>query len=145
MYEHTQLGYVTFTAFRGGAGAALVLSLRTDGQMKRWAGIVLGAGLLAGAVLFSSLTVSVHENALRFYFGPGFWEQRIPHEDIKQVRVVQNPLWYGWGLRDTPDGWVYNVSGFQAVEIRVADEERIRIGTDEPRTLKKALGEASPP
>lgn len=145
MYEHTQLGYVTVPLLVGGALLAGVLAARADRWISKGGGLALTTVLLVGAVLFSSLTVTVNEQAVRFFFGPGFWEQRVPHEDVQQVRVVQNPVWYGWGIRYTPDGWVYNVSGLRAVELTVASEERIRIGTDEPGALKQALEEASHP
>lgn len=145
MYEHTQLGYVTVPLLVAGALLAGVFAARADRWISKWGGPALSVGLFVGAVLFSSLTVTVNEQAVHVSFGPGVWEQRIPHEDIEQVRVVQNPVWYGWGIRYTPDGWVYNVSGLRAVELTVENEGRIRIGTDEPRVLKQALDEASHP
>ena len=55
--------------------------------------------------------------------------------------VHTNPL-YGWGIRYPFDGWLYNVSGLQAVELTVKGEGNLRIGTDEPETLVAALAEA---
>jgi len=36
---------------------------------------------------------------------------------------------------------IYNASGFDAVELRMDDGRRIRIGTDEPHALAAALGQ----
>lgn len=133
-YEHTHIGYVTGGAFLAGA-AITALSSRKRG----WSGSLLSLGLTAGAVLFSSLTVRVDDDELRFHFGPGFWTQRIPLDDIQGAEVVRNPLYYGWGIRYTFPGWLYNVSGQQAVELDVRGEEPLRIGTDEPEALLRAL------
>lgn len=49
---------------------------------------------------------------------------------------------HGLGIRKIRDGWLYSVSGLDAVEIETTDEEVIRLGTVEPhrraRTLKSA-------
>ena len=93
-------------------------------------------------VLFSSLTVVVDEEELRFFFGPGFWTPRIPLAAIQQAKVVRTSPLYGWGIRYPFDGWLYNVSGLQAVELTVKGEGTLRIGTDEPEALVAALAEA---
>ncbi len=136
-YEHTQIGYVTGGAFLAGA-AITALSSRTRG----WGGSLLSLGLTAGAVLFSSLTVRVDDEELRFYFGPGVWERRIPLDDIQSAEVVRNPFFYGWGIRYTFPGWLYNVSGRNAVELDVQGEPPLRVGTDEPEALQRALEQA---
>ncbi|WP_263787702.1 hypothetical protein [Salinibacter grassmerensis] len=141
-YRHTQIGYVT-----GGVMlAALVLIyyafMVEDGALGVFGYTMLGAfGLLA--VLFSSLTVTVTDRELMFYFGPGFWTRRFALDDIVGVEVVRNSALHGWGIRYTHHGWLYNVSGLQAVEMTVRGNGQIRIGTDEPDALKQALEEAT--
>jgi hypothetical protein len=137
-YKHTQIGYVT-----GGVSlAALPLiyyaSMAEDGELGVFGHSMLGGfGVLA--VLFSSLTVKVTDQELVFYFGPGFWERRFALDDIVSVEAVRTSPLYGWGIRYTPHGWLYNVSGLRAVEVTVRGEEQLRIGTDEPEALKAAL------
>jgi len=137
-YEHTQAGYVT-----GGLTLAVLpliyyAFMVEDGELG-----ILGYAMLGGfgvlAILFSSLTVKVTEQELVFYFGPGFWERRFPLDDIVSVEVVRNSALYGWGIRYTHHGWLYNVSGLDAVEVTVQGQEQLRIGTDEPERLKQAL------
>jgi hypothetical protein len=99
-------------------------------------------GLGAITILFSTLTVEVDDETLRFYFGPGFWTKRIPLRDIEHVEIVRNRMFYGWGIRYTFDGWLYNVSGLDAVKLRVRGWGTLRIGTDEPHELKRALEQA---
>lgn len=49
------------------------------------------------------------------------------------------PLYYGWGIHLTPHGWLYNVSGSDAVEIRMKTGKKYRIGTDVPEELERAI------
>lgn len=140
-YNHTQIGYVT-----GGAGLLGMLisyyAFRAEYGELGWLGSIMTGGLGVIAILFSTLTVEVDEQELRFYFGPGFWRKRILLHDIEHVEVVRNKVYYGWGIRYTFHGWLYNVSGLDAVELRVSGQGTLRIGTDEPDTLKRALEQA---
>jgi plasmid stabilization system protein ParE len=49
---------------------------------------------------------------------------------------------YGWGIRLTPSGWMFNVSGLDAVELTLRSGKRFRIGTDDPRDVIQALEKA---
>lgn len=95
--------------------------------------------VLAVLVLFSSLTVEVDGEALRIVFGPGFVRHTWSIDRIRSWRAVRNPWWYGRGVHLTPGGWLYNVSGYEAVEIVFADGRRCRIGTDDPSGLINVL------
>jgi len=35
--------------------------------------------------------------------------------------------------------WIYNISGFDAVEIKMKNGKTYRIGTDEPQKLEQAI------
>ena len=94
------------------------------------------------AVLFSSLTVQVDPEAVRIRFGPGPVGKRFPVAEIRSVRPVRNHWTYGWGIRLTPHGWLFNVSGLDAVELMMGDGKRYRIGTDQPRELLTAIVQA---
>lgn len=140
-YQNTQMGYVT-----GGSGLAALLIMYAGFRDDRdtlgpWGLALLGGfGLLT--VLFSSLTVEVTDQVLRFYFGPGFWKRQFPLSDIRSVKTVRNAVYHGWGIRHTMLGWLYNVSGLRAVELEIEGEGTIRIGSDEPEQLKRALEDA---
>jgi hypothetical protein len=138
VYKHTQIGYVT-----GGALATAAVFAALKDRPRSWVHSLLAGGLALGATLFSSLTVVVDEEALRFSFGPGVWERRIPLDDVQRVVPVRNSPLYGWGIHYTPHGWLYNVSGLDAVEIQTSTET-LRLGTDEPTQLVRALKHAQP-
>jgi hypothetical protein len=115
------------------------------------AGYVGGKGLLflplalvlaATGWVFSSLTVEVFPEELTWYFGPGFWRKSIQRREIASATPVRNKWWWGWGIHLTPRGWLYNVSGLEAVEIALRNGKTIRIGSDEATALAQALSQA---
>ena len=95
--------------------------------------------LIAAAVAFSSLTVEVNGKELRWYFGPGLWTYRLPIDEIETVAIVRNQWWNGFGIRMRPGFRLYNVSGLDAVELRLKSGEIRRIGTDDAQGLSGAL------
>jgi hypothetical protein len=103
--------------------------------------VTLGVAVLLVviAVLFSSLTVVVTDGELCFHFGPGFWRKRVALSEVKAATPTQSSWWEGWGIRFTPRGMLYNVSGTNAVEIELRSGRRFRIGTDDPEGLVQAL------
>jgi hypothetical protein len=62
---------------------------------------------------------------------------------IKNVTVTRTRLLDGWGIHKTSRGWLYNVSGFEAVLITLHSGRSILLGTDEPEALQRALTRAS--
>lgn len=143
-YTHTQIGYVT-----GGVGLAglciIYYSFMAEyGELGPLAYAMLGLFGVFTA-LFATLTTEVRDGAFRFYFGPGFWTRQFPLHAIERVTIVQNRVYYGWGIRYTSHGWLYTVSGLQAVELEVRGEGTIRVGSDEPEQLKRALDAARHP
>jgi hypothetical protein len=103
---------------------------------------VLMLVLFGAAILFSSLTVEVSDDELRWYFGPGLWTYRLPLSEIQNVAIVRNHWWNGFGIRMAPGFRLYNVSGLDAVELRIGSGEVRRIGTDDPQGLAQALSGA---
>ena len=135
MYRHTQIGYLTLIMSLV-AAVGIVAFLPDD---VRPVGLGVAALLVIMAVLFSTLTVEVDDGELRFHFGPGFWRKRIALGEVKAVTPTQSSWWEGWGIRFTPRGMLYNVSGTNAMEIELRSGRRFRIGTDEPEALVQAI------
>ncbi len=97
---------------------------------------VLGI-LVVCLILFATLNVSVDAESIRIKFGPGLIRKTFSLQDVISCQPVKNKWWYGWGIRQIRGGWLYNVSGLQAVELVMADGKRYRIGTDEPQKLSE--------
>ena len=93
-------------------------------------------------LVFSALTVEVDAEAIRLRFGIGLVRKRIPIGEVKAWREVRNPWYTGWGIRLGPGYVLWNVSGFDAVELDLASGRRFRVGTDEPAALTAALARA---
>jgi hypothetical protein len=90
--------------------------------------------------LFSSLTIEVSHDELKWFFGPGFWKKRIGRAEIAGAKAVRTKWWNGWGIRITPQGWLYNVQGLDAVAVTRHNGKTVLIGTDEPDAVLEALG-----
>ncbi len=135
MYRHTQVGYLTLIVLLAAALGIFAFGPRSMQPVT----ISVAVLLILTGVLFSSLTVEVSGGELRFHFGPGFWRKRYALADVVDASVAPSSWWEGWGIRITPRGMLYNVSGTGAVEIKLRSGQRFRIGTDEPEALAQAL------
>jgi hypothetical protein len=134
-YRHAQRGTLTVIVCLLFAAVDALIAWRSG----QWSPVVVLIVLVAVAILFSSLTVEVGDNELRWHFGPGLWTYRLPLDEIKEVAVVKNHWWNGFGIRMGPGFRLYNVSGLDAVELRLKSDEVRRIGTDDPQGLANVL------
>ena len=107
-----------------------------------WIAIGVLVVIAVALVLFSSLTVVIWEEEMEARFGPGPIRKRFKLNEIESCQVVKNHWYYGWGIRLTPYGWLYNVSGFYAVEIMLRTGKKYRIGTNAPQELEEAIRRA---
>ena len=138
-YRHTQTGL-----FLRWITAPPALGLFVAGYVAGKGLLFLPLALVLGAVsgVFSSLTVEVSEDQLVWYFGPGIWRKSVARREIETVTPVRNKWWWGWGIHLTPRGWLYNVSGMDAVQIALLNGTTIRIGSDEVAELARVLSRA---
>lgn len=135
-YRHTQIGSVILATI---SGAMVLILLLMDLYEFNWIPLIVLAILAICVVLFATLTVEIDQEHLRIQFGPGFIRKKFPLQDIESHQVVKNHWFYGWGIRRTPHGWLWNVSGLDAVELLLKNGKRFRIGTDDPEGLARAI------
>ena len=114
------------------------------------AGLAVGSFVLAlsGALvpgpMLSATVAGSHRRG--FWFGPGVIRKRIPLDEIADVEATRTTFWQGWGIHWTTRGWLYNISGFDAVLVRLRTGKSLLVGTDEPEALANAIREGvSPP
>ena len=90
---------------------------------------------------FATLTVTIDENYLRIKFGYGIFRKKFLFGEINSAKAVKNLWYYGWGIRVWfwPYMWIFNISGFDAVEIIMRNGKIYRIGTDAPNELEAAI------
>lgn len=144
IYRHRQVGTLTVWALGitlVWIGAVLVL-LGFTGAASTPAVALCSVVLVVLAVamlLFGSLTVEVSRERIRLWFGPGLIHRTFRVGEIRHAAAVRNHWYYGWGIRLIPHGWMFNVSGLDAVELELESGRRFRIGTDEPLALLAAI------
>jgi hypothetical protein len=110
--------------------------------------VALYATLVAALLLFITLTVEVDADHVRLRFGIGLIRKSVAIADIVRCDIVRTRVWWGWGLHWTQSGWLYNVSGRDAVRIEMRRERAVIIGSDDAPALKQAIDErrkAAPP
>jgi len=138
-YHHTQFGWVTL-------GTTLViLPVVAAGLLHSDLATLMFVGAIIAlmATLFGWLTVDIDDRRVLLKMGIGVIRRTIPLNAIRAFAPVTNRWYYGWGVRFTPYGMLYNVSGLRAVEILFDNGRRVRIGTDEPEALVRALSGAT--
>jgi len=138
-YKHTQVGYLIIAAM---ATVMVLIGVILANAGINWIAIAVLVIIAVTLVLFSSLTVVIGEEELEMRFGPGPIRKRFKLNEIESCHVVKNPWYYGWGIRLTPHGMLFRVSGFDAVEIKLTTGKKFRIGTDVPQELEEAIRQA---
>ena len=138
-YEHTQIGYLIIIPV---IVAMILIGIILANTEFNWIAVGVLVVLAVALVLFSSLTVVIKKEELEVRFGPGTVRKRFRLDEIESVQTVKNPWHYGWGIRTTPDGLLYRVSGLYAVRLKLRNGKQYQIGTDVPRELEQAIRQA---
>jgi hypothetical protein len=137
-YRHTQFGTIIIFAV-GIFVAAILVHFLMSGSIPLIEAVV-AILLLITLFLFASLTVEIDHGKVICRFGPGLVQKKIKLSDVTDVRPVTNSWLAGWGIRWIPGRYMlWNVSGFQAVELTLTNGKRFRIGTDEADLLVRAI------
>lgn len=141
-YKHTQTGYLIIYIL-----LALVLFfgfIFSTADFEPISFVIIFIILLLVLVSFERLTVMIDGNYLKIIFGYGIFRKSFKLNEICSAETVKNHWYYGWGIRfwPWPKMWIFNVSGFDAVEIKMKNGKIYRIGTDEPQKLESAILEA---
>ncbi len=148
IYKHTQRAWWC-TAFVLLAIVALwswvvwstIADPRTAPSSLRIAGGTTVALVLIG-LTFSSLTIVVRDQEVAWWFGLGLPRGHIRLVDLLDASTARTTLWQGWGVHLTMRGWLWNVSGLNAVRLRNARRRTVLLGTDRPQELLDAIARA---
>ena len=144
-YRRVQIGGMFVAAAAAGVVLTGVFALTRPASTLAEAGRRLWAlaGVLLLAVLLNGwLTVEVSATEVRARLGVGFYGRRIPLSSIVRCDAVRTRVWWGWGAHWTPAGWLYNVSGRDAVRLELRAERPVIIGTGDVAGLTQAIGAA---
>jgi len=140
-YSHTQAGTfsrVTFSALF--VISVIVMSfLGMKSTEAIWIFGLMAVAMFIGLLLFHSLTVEISRGYLKVRFGIGLIRRSFLLKDIGSAEKIRTRWWHGWGIKLTPNGWLFSVSGFDAVQVVLNNGRRYCIGTDEPEKLHRAI------
>ncbi|CAM4241976.1 hypothetical protein [Pseudoalteromonas byunsanensis] len=133
-YENVQYGYSMIAVL------VIVLLLVVYFVKAQPVALYITAFIVLAVMLnFYKLKVTVDASSVSWEMGVGLINGSIAVNDIKEVTVVESRWVTGWGIRKINNGTLYNVSGFDAVNIALHDGSVIRLGTDKPAELKQAI------
>lgn len=146
-YKHTQIGYlmlvVTLAVLVLFAWVYITASAEPPSVNSgtNFAFTAIMASILFVLASFVSLQAVIDEKYLRIKFGYGIYQKKFSLNNVMSAKTVRNHWYYGWGIRVWfwPKMWIYNVSGFDAVEIKLKNGKTYRIGTDEPKKLEQTI------
>lgn len=142
-YRHTQFGWIMVIcfAFAGAIIVGVACNLPPKPR-EAFPMFLVVAVLLASFLLFYDLTVEVNDEFIRLRFGIGLIRKKFRLADVVKCAPVRNRWWMGWGIHGWPGrnrGWLFNVSGWDAVELKLKSGVTYRIGTDEPQQLAEFI------
>ena len=136
MYEHSQpAGLIVLVPVIAG----IIVTAYLGFLLSNIASLSTCGILVVVLFLFHKLTVSIDGMFIHVRFGPGIVGMKFRLDHIESCEVVRNPWYAGWGLRVLPRGYLLNIAGLDAVELRMKTGQTHRIGTDEPRVLCQAI------
>ncbi|MET1055518.1 MAG: hypothetical protein ABWY16_09435 [Pedobacter sp.] len=105
--------------------------------------LVLFIGLI---ITFYKLTVKADKECIHLIYGLGLVHIRIRPQAVTEVKIVNTPWYYGYGIRFTPKGMLYNIQGSSAVQMTYLDSKTtngklktVMIGTNDASGLQKFL------
>ena len=135
-YKHTQIGYFLIGAL--GAAVLFIGYLNFITRFNPGTVLVLIFMILC-LITFATLTVQVNSEAVTIRFGMGVIRRHFVLRDIQSCHAVRNPWYYAWGIHAIPNGLIFNVSGWEAVELQMRDGKKYRIGTDDAQGLMRVI------
>jgi hypothetical protein len=148
VYKHRQVGWTMMIIFAAvvliDVGFIIALKMRPEEELSVVIAALIGLAMMLAVVevLFCALTIRITSEKMIILFGPGLIRKTILLRNIASASPVVNKWWYGFGIHPTPHGLLYNVSGLRAVEIHMWNGQVMRVGTDEPEALCRAIDQA---
>jgi hypothetical protein len=131
-YRRTQIGWVII----GVIGAVAAVGVRKASVVSSTSGFVTLAVLLLCLAFLSTLTVVADDDGIAVRFGPvPLIRRRFRWSQIRSSSAVRYSWLSGFGIRWSTSGWMFNVSGLDAVELRLDNGRKFRIGTNDPAGL----------
>jgi hypothetical protein len=135
LYKHTQIAWSIIVPADIAALVCLYLVFAKDITVAAVGFFIL----VILTYLFYALTVIGTEETLQVKFGIGLVRKTFRLKDIQTVEPFRTSFWHGWGIHYSPDGTVFNVSGYDAIRLTMSDRKRYIIGTDDRDRLMRYI------
>jgi len=140
LYDHTQSAptYLLLLVIGIGTLAGAVFIHVNVAQAAMYCS---GALMLLLASCFRDLTVSDEGTELLIAFGPlPLFKRRLQYSEFEKVEQARSTIMDGWGIHMSPSGgWVWNLWGYDCVDVWYREGRKIRIGTDDAVALATFL------
>ncbi len=137
-YQHRQRGTLVLTTM-GIAGAMILVIFAVASELPFASAIVPMAVVALLMLNFGSLTTRIEGSDLHIAFGIGWIRRCIPLSKVVAAEITKTRWYYGWGIRLTPKGWLWNTSGFDAVMLTYDNGKHFLIGSDDADGLAAAI------
>ena len=144
-YDHTQTSPLFLFLAAFGIGF-FVWGNQVDGQKLSITLFSIGAVWFLLALSFRQLTCRDEGAHLRISFGPlPIFRRKLLYSRLEKVKQNRSRLLDGWGIHlCMRGGWVWNLWGFDCVDIDFTGGKKLRLGTDDPEGLAAFLNSRTP-
>ena len=142
-YTEKQIGWIVIVPILG------ILVLLLISYINQWGNnpisysglLIISLILIISLLLFFQMKTSIDNEQIQISFGIGLIKKTIAIQNIEQIEVVRNKWIDGLGIRKIKNGWLYNIQGLNAIELKMKNSKSIiRIGTVDGKKLKKEIG-----
>lgn len=138
-YRHTQINFLCGLILAVLLLAAIFVVVSTHYSVEAMVLYILAALVLSN---YLTQTVEVRPDRIEVRMGPGLIRRSIGLERIYNLCVAEITPEERLGVRVLTGEWMYRIGGMKAVEIILEDDTQLRIGSDEPVELARAIEKA---
>ncbi|MBA7575200.1 hypothetical protein ES708_17021 [subsurface metagenome] len=141
-YTERQIGWTVIVPVLGILVLLLIFYINQWGNNPiSYSGILIISLLfIICLLLFFQMRTSVDNEKIRISYGIGLIKKTIDIHNIERIEIVRNKWYYGLGIRIIKNGWLYNIQGLNAIELKLKNSKSIiRIGTVDNKKLKKEI------
>ena len=141
-YTERQIGWTVIVPVLGILVLLLIFYINQWGNNPiSYSGLLIMSTIfIISLLLFFQMRTSVDNEKIRISYGIGLIKKTIDIHNIERIEIVRNKWYYGLGIRIIKNGWLYNIHGLNAIELKLKNSKSIiRIGTVDNKKLKKEI------
>ncbi len=141
-YTERQIGWVIILPILALIGFQVVLFTNQWGEnpLNLSSLVIISLILMVCLLLFFQMKTTVDNEKIQILFGIGLIKKIIYIRNVKEVSIVTNKWYNGLGIKIINNGWMYNIQGLNAIELKLKNTKSIiRIGTADSEKLKQAV------